>query len=110
VVPADLLVMARYVDSRAVAPKLIKRELGLADAAQCGYWWMSAIDQGGCAETSRATTPRRAGPLRVDQVVALLCGQYALAPFARTAYQALNNATVPLLFSRYWANKGVRRR
>ena len=64
-----------------------------------------AIDQGGCAETSRPTT--HADPTYLVDGVVHYCVANMPGAVARTATQALNNATLP--FVQALANKGVAR-
>jgi alanine dehydrogenase len=50
-----------------------------------------SIDQGGCAETSRATT--HVNPVYVEENVTHYCVANMPAAYARTATQALTNVT-----------------
>jgi len=52
-----------------------------------------AIDQGGCAETSRPTT--HAQPVYTEEGVVHYCVANMPGAYARTATQALTNATFP---------------
>src|SRR5260221_4004054 len=52
-----------------------------------------AIDQGGCAETSRATTHHE--PVFVEEGVTHYCVANMPGAYARTATQALMNVTTP---------------
>jgi alanine dehydrogenase len=52
-----------------------------------------AIDQGGCAETSRATTHEN--PIYVEEDTIHYCVANMPGAYARTATQALTNATIP---------------
>jgi len=63
-----------------------------------------AIDQGGCAETSRPTT--HANPTYVEEGVVHYCVANMPGAVARTATLALNNATLPFVLA--LANKGWR--
>jgi alanine dehydrogenase len=63
-----------------------------------------AIDQGGCFETSRATT--HAEPTYVEEGVVHYCVANMPGGVARTSTFALNNATLP--FTLDLANKGYR--
>jgi alanine dehydrogenase len=89
----DLLVGAVLVPG-AKAPKLIRR-----DMLQCmrpGSVLVDiAIDQGGCAETSRPTT--HADPVFVEEGVLHYCVANMPAAYARTATQALTNVTYPFV-------------
>jgi alanine dehydrogenase len=64
-----------------------------------------AIDQGGCAETSRPTS--HAQPTYVVDEVVHYCVSNMPGAVARTATLALNNATLPFVIA--LAEKGVRR-
>lgn len=52
-----------------------------------------AIDQGGCAETSRPTTHEN--PIYVEEDTLHYCVTNMPGAYARTATQALTNATIP---------------
>jgi alanine dehydrogenase len=54
-----------------------------------------AIDQGGCSETSRPTT--HAEPTYIEEGVTHYCVANMPGAYARTATQALTNATYPYL-------------
>jgi alanine dehydrogenase len=54
-----------------------------------------AIDQGGCAETSRPTTHE--APTYVEEGVTHYCVANMPAAYARTATQALTNVTYPYI-------------
>jgi alanine dehydrogenase len=97
---ADLVIGAVLI-AGAKAPKLITRDM-LSLMKPGAAIVDVAIDQGGCAETSRATT--HADPTYiVDGIV-----HYAVANMpgavARTSTFALNNATIP--YGLQLANKG----
>jgi alanine dehydrogenase len=64
-----------------------------------------AIDQGGCAETSKATT--HADPTYVVDGVVHYCVANMPGAVARTSTLALNNATLPFVIA--LAEKGTRR-
>ena len=64
---------------------------------------MFAIDQGGCFETSRATT--HSEPIFVQHDVVHYCVANMPGAVARTSTLALNNATLPFTLS--LADKGV---
>lgn len=74
----------------AKAPKLIRREM-LRRMRPGSVLVDIAIDQGGCAETSRPTTHE--DPVFVDEGVTHYCVANMPAAFARTATQALTNVT-----------------
>src|SRR5216110_1656221 len=85
----DLLIGAVLVPG-ANAPKLITR--GMLKAMKPGRVLVaSAIDQGGCGETSRPTTHLQ--PTYVEERVIHYCVANMPAAYARTATQALTNVT-----------------
>jgi alanine dehydrogenase len=85
----DLLIGAVLVPG-ARAPKLISREM-LARMRPGSVLVDIAIDQGGCAETSRATTHQM--PVYVEEGVTHYCVANMPGAYARTATQALTNVT-----------------
>lgn len=85
----DLLIGAVLVPG-AKAPKLIKREM-LRRMRPGSVLVDIAIDQGGCAETSRPTTHH--DPTFVEEGVIHYCVANMPAAYARTATQALTNVT-----------------
>lgn len=85
----DLLIGAVLVPG-AKAPKLITREM-LTVMRPGSVVVDIAIDQGGCAETSRPTT--HDDPVYVEEEVTHYCVANMPAAYARTATQALTNAT-----------------
>jgi alanine dehydrogenase len=74
----------------AKAPKLIRREM-LRQMRPGSIVVDIAIDQGGCAETSRPTTHHN--PVFVEEGVTHYCVANMPAAYARTATQALTNVT-----------------
>ena len=74
----------------AKAPKLITREM-LRVMKPGSVLVDIAIDQGGCAETSRPTTHH--DPIYVEEGVTHYCVANMPAAYARTATQALTNVT-----------------
>jgi alanine dehydrogenase len=85
----DLLIGAVLVPG-AKAPKLIGREM--IRAMRPGSVMVDiAIDQGGCAETSRPTTHH--DPVFVEEGVTHYCVANMPAAYSRTATQALTNVT-----------------
>jgi alanine dehydrogenase len=85
----DLLIGAVLVPG-AKAPKLIRREM-LRRMRPGSVLVDIAIDQGGCAETSRPTTHDQ--PVYVEEGVTHYCVANMPGAFARTATQALTNVT-----------------
>ncbi|RDV27302.1 alanine dehydrogenase [Alteromonas aestuariivivens] len=97
---ADLVVGAVLIPG-AAAPKLLNREQ--IRAMKPGSVLVDvAIDQGGCFETSRATTHQ--DPVYVVDDVVHYCVANMPGGVARTSTMALNNATLP--FGLALANKG----
>jgi alanine dehydrogenase len=87
----DLLIGAVLLPG-AKAPKLLRREM--LDVMKPGSVFVDiAIDQGGCAETSRPTT--HDDPVYVEHEVVHYCVANMPGAYARTATQALTNATMP---------------
>jgi alanine dehydrogenase len=89
----DLLVGAVLVPG-ARAPKLIRRDM-LRRMRPGSVLVDIAIDQGGCAETSRATT--HDDPVFVEEGVIHYCVANMPGAYARTATQALTNVTYPYI-------------
>jgi alanine dehydrogenase len=85
----DLLIGAVLVPG-AKAPRLISREM-LRRMRPGSVLVDIAIDQGGCAETSRPTTHE--DPVYVEEGVTHYCVANMPGAFARTATQALTNVT-----------------
>ena len=85
----DLLIGAVLVPG-AKAPKLINREM-LRLMRPGSVLVDIAIDQGGCAETSRPTTHDE--PVYVEEGVTHYCVANMPGAYSRTATQALTNAT-----------------
>ena len=88
----DLLIGAVLIPG-AKAPKLIKRSM-LARMRPGSVLVDIAIDQGGCAETSHATT--HDNPIFVQDGVVHYCVANMPGAYPQTASQALMNATLPL--------------
>jgi alanine dehydrogenase len=87
----DLLIGAVLVPG-ARAPKLIRREM--LKVMKPGTVFVDlAIDQGGCADTSRPTTHEN--PIYVEEDTIHYCVANMPGAYARTATQALTNATTP---------------
>jgi alanine dehydrogenase len=89
----DLLIGAVLVPG-AKAPRLIRRDM-LRRMRPGSVLVDIAVDQGGCAETSRPTTHH--DPVYVEEGVTHYCVANMPAAYARTATQALTNATYPFV-------------
>jgi alanine dehydrogenase len=97
----DLLIGAVLVPG-AKAPKLIRREM--LKVMKPGTVFVDiAIDQGGCADTSRPTTHEN--PTFVEEDTIHYCVANMPGAYARTATQALTNATTP--YAMKLANLGL---
>ena len=102
VTAADLVIGAVLVPG-AAAPKLVTREM-LREMRPGSVVVDVAIDQGGCFETSRATTHQ--DPTYVEEGVVHYCVANMPGGVARTSTFALNNATLP--FTLALADKGYK--
>ncbi len=103
VIDADLVIGAVLVPG-AAAPRLVTR--AMVQKMRKGSVLVDiSIDQGGCFETSRATT--HADPTYVVDGIVHYCVANMPGAVARTSTFALNNATLP--FAVALANKGYRR-
>lgn len=103
----DLLIGAVLVPG-AKAPKLLRRDM--LTAMKPGSVFVDiAIDQGGCAETSRPTT--HDDPVYVEEQVVHYCVANMPGAYSRTATQALTNATMPyaIKLANLGAEEAVRR-
>ncbi|HIG43596.1 MAG: alanine dehydrogenase [bacterium] len=99
---ADLIIGAVLIPG-ASAPKLITKEM--VRAMQPGTAVVDvAIDQGGCFETSRATTHDE--PTYIVDDVVHYCVANMPGGVARTSAAALNNATLPYVLE--LADKGIK--
>ena len=102
VVAADAVIGA-VLAAGAAAPKLVSR--GMVKRMRPGSVIVDiSIDQGGCFETSRATTHDR--PTYVEEGVIHYCVTNMPGAVARTSTFALNNATLPFVLA--IARKGCR--
>ncbi|MCA9502445.1 MAG: alanine dehydrogenase [Myxococcales bacterium] len=91
----DLLIGAVLLPG-ARAPRLITREM--LRVMRPGTVLVDiAVDQGGCAETTRATT--HAAPTYVEEGVTHYCVANMPGAYARTSTQALTSVTLPYLES-----------
>lgn len=91
VAEADLVIGAVLVPG-AAAPKLVTREM-LRTMKPGAVLVDVAIDQGGCFETSKATT--HADPIYVVDGIVHYCVANMPGAVARTSTYALNNVTLP---------------
>lgn len=103
VTKADLVVGAVLVPG-AAAPHLVTRDM-LKQMRPGSVFVDVAIDQGGCAETSRATT--HDNPTYIEEGVIHYCVANMPGAVPRTSAFALNNATLPFVLE--LANKGAKR-
>lgn len=95
VMSADLVIGAVLVPG-AAAPKLVTRDM--IKAMRPGSVVVDvAIDQGGCFETSQATTHQT--PTYVEEGVVHYCVANMPGAVPRTSTFALNNATLPFVLS-----------
>jgi len=99
---ADLVIGAVLVPG-ALAPKLVTREM-IAGMKEGAVVVDVAIDQGGCSETSHATT--HADPVYVVDGVTHYCVANMPGGVPVTSTKALTNATLPYVEA--IANKGLR--
>ncbi len=99
---ADMVIGAVLIPG-AAAPKLISRAQ-LSDMKPGAVLVDVAIDQGGCFETSKATT--HADPIYNVDGIMHYCVANMPGAVARTSTQALSNATLPFLLN--LADKGWR--
>ncbi len=100
VLNADLVIGAVLIPG-AAAPKLVTRK-NLKQMKKGAVLVDVAIDQGGCFETSRATTHQ--DPTYVEEGVVHYCVANMPGGVARTSTFALTNATLPFILN--LANKG----
>jgi alanine dehydrogenase len=100
---ADLVIGAVLVPGRA-APKLVTRDI-LSRMHPGSVMVDVAIDQGGCFETSKATT--HDNPTYVVDGIVHYCVANMPGAVPRTSAFALNNATLPFIVS--LADKGVKK-
>ena len=96
------LVIGAVLVPGAAAPKLVTREM-LKTMKRGSVLVDIAIDQGGCFETSHATT--HDNPVFVEEGVIHYCVANMPGAVARTSAFALNNATLP--FALRLANHGA---
>lgn len=99
---ADLIIGAVLIPG-AQAPKLIKKA-DLQTIQQGSVIVDVAVDQGGCFETTIATT--HSNPTFIEQGIIHYCVSNMPGAYARTATKALNNATLPYI--KEIVSKGVK--
>ncbi len=87
---ADIVVGAVLIPGKA-APKLLNREL-LREMEPGSVFVDVAIDQGGCAETSRPTTHKK--PVYVEENIVHYCVANMPGAYPRTSTIALTNSTL----------------
>ncbi|MBV7434023.1 alanine dehydrogenase [Cardiobacteriaceae bacterium TAE3-ERU3] len=100
---ADLVVGTVLIPG-ANAPKLVTREL-LGKMKKGAVIVDVAIDQGGCTETSKATTHQE--PTFIVDDVVHYCVANMPGGVPKTSTNALNNATLPFVLA--IANKGIKK-
>jgi alanine dehydrogenase len=88
---ADLVIGSVLIPGKR-APKLLSRKL-VSEMHPGSVLVDVAIDQGGCAETSRPTT--HSAPTYIEEGVVHYCVTNIPAACARTSTQALTHATLP---------------
>ncbi|MGV6859450.1 MAG: alanine dehydrogenase [bacterium] len=98
---ADVIVGAVLLPGKA-APRIITRKI-LQGMRPGSVLVDVAIDQGGCAETSRPTTHE--APRYIEEGIVHYCVTNIPSASARTATQALSNATLPYVIK--LANEGL---
>ena len=96
------LVIGAVLVPGAAAPKLVTREM-LKTMKRGSVLVDIAIDQGGCFETSHATT--HSDPVYIEEGIIHYCVANMPGAVARTSAFALNNATLP--FAVKLANLGA---
>lgn len=100
---ADLVIGAVLIPG-AAAPKLVTRDM-LSKMKDGAVLVDIAIDQGGCFETSKATT--HDDPIYIVDRVVHYCVANMPGAVARTSTLGLTNATLPFMMA--LANKGVKK-
>ena len=101
VIEADLVIGTVLLPG-AAAPKLVKRDM-LRHMKSGAVIVDVSVDQGGCCETTKATT--HSDPTYIIDDVVHYCVANMPGAVARTSTIALNNATLPFVVK--LANKGV---
>ncbi len=95
IIQADLVIGAALIPG-ATAPKLVKKEM-LKHMKKGAVMVDVAIDQGGCFETSHATTHQQPTYLVDDIIHYCVANMPGAVP--KTSTYALNNATLPALLA-----------
>ncbi|MCH9609697.1 MAG: Alanine dehydrogenase [Chlamydiales bacterium] len=103
VASADLVVGAVLIPGKS-APKVITEEM-IKGMGKGSVFVDVAIDQGGCCETSRATT--HSDPIYIEHGVVHYCVANIPGACARTSTQSLTNAIAPYVLE--LADKGYKR-
>jgi alanine dehydrogenase len=103
ILKADMVIGAVLIPG-AKAPKLIKKEY-LKDMEPGSALVDIAIDQGGCAETSRPTT--HDDPIYIVDSIVHYCVANMPGAVPRTSTYALTNVTLPYVLE--LANKGLKK-
>jgi len=103
VLTADLVIGAVLLPG-AAAPKLVTREM-LKKMKAGAVLVDIAIDQGGCFESSHATT--HDDPIYIEENIVHYCVANMPGAVPRTSTFALNNATLPFVLA--LANKGYKK-
>lgn len=102
VLAADLVIGTVLIPG-ANAPKLVRKDM-LAQMKKGAVIVDVAIDQGGCTETSKATTHQQ--PTYIVDDVVHYCVANMPGGVPKTSTCALNNATLPFVLA--IANKGIK--
>ncbi|CAA6818050.1 MAG: Alanine dehydrogenase (EC, partial [uncultured Sulfurovum sp.] len=89
---SDIVISTVLIQGGAAAPKLITREM-MSKMKEGSVFIDVSIDQGGTAETSRATT--HSDPIYVEEGVIHYCVANIPGAYARTATMAITNVTAP---------------
>lgn len=95
------LVIGAVLSPGATAPKLLNKDI-ISRMSKGSVFVDVAIDQGGCAETSRPTT--HVDPTYIEYGVVHYCVSNMPGAVPRTSTFALNNATLPFILA--LANNG----
>jgi alanine dehydrogenase len=91
-VESDIVISTVLIQGGSAAPKLITREM-LSNMKEGSVFVDVAIDQGGTAETSRATT--HSSPTYVEEGIIHYCVANIPGAYAQTSTMAITNVTAP---------------